>query len=148
LTQKGRFAMKLKLPAYIVAPGSREVVLGLIAVGVVALLMVLVAWGGHDRQKAVDEIAVAPIATKTAKTQEAEAKAVNIVTEKTHAAITTVRRRTARAVEAVHVALAEPVGDPDRAFYVGMCQSPFYAGTADCVGYGGGSEGGRSPHRP
>lgn len=129
-------------------PSPIQLAIGAVITITGVLLLLIVFGGQHDKQAATDTIAAAPIQAKTAAVAKARDVALAPLTEKTHAAITTVRRRTSRAVEELHVAIATPAGDPDRAFYVGMCRSPFYAGSADCLGYRGGPEGGRSSDRP
>lgn len=134
-------------------PSPIQLALAGVALVVVVVLLLILFGGKHEKRAVVDQVAIAPVTATKTEVQQAEAKDVATATEKVHLNVTRVRERSRRDVEVLHAAVAAaPPGDPDgaghRAFFVGMCGWRVYERAADCVGYGGGSEGSRAATHP
>lgn len=121
----------------------------LTALALIVLLGLVLAYCARPKPpKPADVAAKVRIETAVEDTRQDLATDVLQITEDTHHANTRSRKRLERAVAAVRQAAASPAGDPDRAFYLGMCQSRFYKDAPECDGYGGGPEGGGSSAGP
>jgi hypothetical protein len=136
--------LNLKLPTAWDSDDIRDAVLALTVVLLLGASVVWFFWNDHLRQTSRVEVATTHVTAAVATTQRDLTAAVATQTEATHVEIAKTRTRTQRAVDEIREAVASPVGDPDRAFYVGVCKSPFYQGAAECVSYRGGPEGDHS----
>lgn len=117
--------------------------LALIVGALVLAVLILALCSRPKPPRPADVKAKVTIEKVVTETKQDYATDVLDLSEDTHHATKVIRERTSRAVSHLRKAAAAPSGDPDRAFYLGMCQSRFYRDAPECDGYGGGPEGDR-----
>lgn len=125
--------------------------LGLLALIVVTVgLMWIIGLGPFNTRPSSAAKELPKVEAKVEKTQAKAAEAVAQAETKTAASGAALEQRTETNVAKVRAAAPRVVSAdvPDGAFFDSVCQSQFYAGSADCRGRGGKAEGGRSRPRP